>query len=47
MPILQAISFDVLRDGQFHALQACKINYSNDFGITFDEQDIDPANCIC
>ena len=40
-------SFDVLRDGQFHALQACKINYSNDFGITFDEQDIDPANCIC
>jgi CRISPR-associated endonuclease/helicase Cas3 len=40
-------SFDVLRDGQFHALISGEINYSNDFGITFDEQAYAAANYIC
>jgi CRISPR-associated endonuclease/helicase Cas3 len=30
-------SFESLRDGQFHALVSTDLNYSEDFGLTFDE----------
>lgn len=40
-------SFEVLRDGQFHALISTELNYSNHFGITFDEEDAGVANLIC
>ena len=40
-------SFEVLRDGQFHALISTDLNYSNHFGITFDEEDAGGAKLIC
>jgi CRISPR-associated endonuclease/helicase Cas3 len=35
-------SFETLRDGQFHALVSTDLNYSEDFGLVFDEAF---ANC--
>ena len=29
---------DVIRDGQFHALVSPELHYSDEFGLTFDEQ---------
>jgi CRISPR-associated endonuclease/helicase Cas3 len=40
-------SFEVLRDAEFHALISAELNYSNHFGITFDEEDAGSANLIC
>jgi CRISPR-associated endonuclease/helicase Cas3 len=40
-------SFEVLRDGDFHALISTELNYSNHFGITFDEEDAGSAKLIC
>lgn len=33
-------SFETLRDGQFYVLISTSLNYSKDFGLTFDEEDV-------
>ncbi len=40
-------SFETLRDGQFHAIISNELNYSQNFGITFDEEDTGGASLIC
>ncbi|WP_367872484.1 CRISPR-associated endonuclease Cas3'' [Luteolibacter sp. Populi] len=40
-------SFEVLRDGQFHSLVSTDLNYSNHFGLTFDEGHSGSRNLIC
>lgn len=40
-------SFEILRDGEFHALISTELNYSNHYGITFDEEDAGCAKLIC
>jgi CRISPR-associated endonuclease/helicase Cas3 len=40
-------SFEVLRDGQFHVLVSTRLNYSNDFGLTFDEAHCNSQQLIC
>ncbi len=40
-------SFEVLRDGEFHALISTEINYSPDLGITFEEQDTGTTTLVC
>jgi CRISPR-associated endonuclease/helicase Cas3 len=40
-------SFEVLRDDQFHILISNDLNYSNDFGITFDVEDTSASKLIC
>jgi CRISPR-associated endonuclease/helicase Cas3 len=40
-------SFEVLRDGQLHVLISTDLNYSNDFGLTFDEAHCNSQQLIC
>lgn len=40
-------SFEILRDGQFYVLVSCDLNYSDSFGVTFDEEDSTGAKLIC
>ncbi len=40
-------SFEALRDDQFHILISTDLNYSKNFGITFDDEDTGEANLIC
>lgn len=40
-------SFEVLRDGQFHVLVSTDLNYSNNFGLTFDEVHCNSQKLIC
>jgi CRISPR-associated endonuclease/helicase Cas3 len=40
-------SFEVLRDGQFHVLISTDLNYSNDFGLTFDEAHCNSQQLVC
>lgn len=40
-------SFDCLRDDQFHVLISTDLNYSQDFGITFDEEDTGNRQLVC
>ncbi len=40
-------SFEALRDGQFHALISTELNYSKNFGITFDDEDAGAQKLIC
>ena len=40
-------SFEALRDGQFHALVSTDLNYSNHFGLTFDESHCNSQQLIC
>ncbi len=40
-------SFEAMREGQFHVLISTALNYSNDFGITFDDEDTGGTNLIC
>lgn len=39
-------SFESLRDGQFHTLVSTDLNYSEDFGLTFDESHTSSQNLI-
>ncbi len=40
-------SFEVLRDGQFHALVSTDLNYSKHFGLTFDKAHCNSQKLIC
>ena len=40
-------SLETIRDGQFHALVSCDLNYSKHFGITFEDQDSRAAHLVC
>lgn len=40
-------SFEVLREGQFHVLISTDLNYSNDFGIMFDEAHCNSQQLVC
>ena len=40
-------SFECLRDDQFHVLISTDLNYSQDFGITFDAEDTSNRRLIC
>ncbi len=40
-------SFEILRDGQFHALISTDLNYSRHFGLTFDEDHCGSQQLIC
>jgi CRISPR-associated endonuclease/helicase Cas3 len=40
-------SFEALRDGQFHVLTSNDLNYSADFGLTFDETHAGEQHLIC
>jgi CRISPR-associated endonuclease/helicase Cas3 len=40
-------SFEALRDGQFHALVSTDLNYSEHFGLTFDEGHCNSQKLIC
>lgn len=40
-------SFEVLRDGQFHVLISTDLNYSTDFGLTFDETHCNSQQLVC
>lgn len=40
-------SFECLRDDQFHVLISTDLNYSQDFGITFDEEDTGNRHLVC
>jgi CRISPR-associated endonuclease/helicase Cas3 len=40
-------SFEALRDGQFHALISTNLNYSNHFGVTFDDAHCNSQQLIC
>jgi CRISPR-associated endonuclease/helicase Cas3 len=40
-------SFEVLRDGQFHVLVSTDLNYSKDFGLTFDEAHCNSQQLVC
>ncbi len=40
-------SFESLRDGQFHALECTKLNYSDHYGLTFDEAHSNSQQLVC
>lgn len=40
-------SFEILREGQFHALASTDLNYSPHFGLTFDEGHSSSQTLIC
>ncbi|MCB1130365.1 MAG: CRISPR-associated endonuclease Cas3'' [Verrucomicrobiae bacterium] len=40
-------SFESLRDEQFHTLISTELNYSDDFGITFDDEDTGGSTLVC
>lgn len=40
-------SFEALRDGQFHVLISTDLNYSEDFGLVFDDRHTIAQNLIC
>lgn len=40
-------SFEALRDGQFHVLISKELNYSDDFGLSFDDNHSSGQNLIC
>lgn len=40
-------SFEILRDDQFHVLISTDLNYSQDFGITFDDEDTGNRHLVC
>jgi CRISPR-associated endonuclease/helicase Cas3 len=40
-------SFESLREDQFHVLISTDLNYSQDFGITFDDEDTGNQHLVC